>query len=471
MLNIDSGRRDLLIALAGRAVSTFGDEVALVALTLRLQADGARHYEVGLLLAAGIIPLLVLSRPVGRLVDSHDSRHLLVGAGVLEVACTVLLVFVHSVVVIVVLVAVLGAAASVAATTWSALVPRIVGQDHVAEAVSAQQSLNALVMVGAPAVGGLLAGVFGTSLPLAVDAATFVVVTVAAALIGIRRTPAVLGSDGRPARARGGFEILRTDPVLAPLVIGLVVLVLLVGMVDVVLVFLIRGTLHAGAAWYGLAEAAWIAGIVVGSVGAGRLRTERAQTWATIAGAGVTCAALATFAVVPAVWMLVPLSVLGGTGNGYANVCFSTLLVSRTPDAERGRVSASANAAVGGAQGVSLLAGGAVAAVLSPRAIYALAGVLGVAVAIAVAVFHPVQASRTGRQALPRSEEPLTNRAGSAAQQGARCCDEFRPGGASVLVTPPGRRTLLPGTKPYGGRHADRTERIGRFAARPPASR
>ena len=166
MLNISScRRRDLFIALAGRMVSTFGDEVALVALTLRLQADGGRPYEVALLLAAGSIPLLLLSRPVGRLVDSRDSRHLLVGAGLLEVACTVPLVFVHSVAIIVVLVAVLGAAASVAGSTWSALVPRIVGEDHVAEAVSAMQSLNALVAVGAPAVGGLLAGAFGTGLP------------------------------------------------------------------------------------------------------------------------------------------------------------------------------------------------------------------------------------------------------------------------------------------------------------------
>jgi MFS family permease len=197
--------------------------------------------------------------------------------------------------------------------------------------------------------------------------------------------------------------------VLAPLITGLVVVVLLVGMVDVVLVFLIRATLHAGAVWYGVTEAAWIAGIVAGSLGAGVLKAERAQIWAAIAGAGVTCAALAPFAVVPAVWMLVPLSVIGGIGNGYANVCAATLLVSRTADAERGRVSAAAGAALGGAQGVSLLVGGAVAAVLSPRAIYATAGVLGVAVAIAVGVFHATQAARSGRHVLPRPQESLSS--------------------------------------------------------------
>jgi MFS family permease len=105
----------------------------------------------------------------------------------------------------------------------------------------------------------------------------------------------------------------------------------------------------------------------------------------------------------------VPLSVLGGIGNGYANVGASTLLVTRTPDAEPGRMSAAATAAVGGAQGVSLLAGGAVAAVLSPREIYALAGVLGVAVAIALAVFFAARATRTGQHVLPRSKEPLSS--------------------------------------------------------------
>src|SRR5690349_11042820 len=156
MLNIRAGRRDLCIALTGRVVSTFGDGVALVALTLRLQADGAHPYEVGLLLAAGVIPQLVLARPIGRLVDAHDSRRLLVGGGVIEVAATVPLIVLHSVAAIVLLVAILGAAASMTGATWSALMPRVVGEDHLAQAVSAQQSLSILVLVGAPAVGGLL---------------------------------------------------------------------------------------------------------------------------------------------------------------------------------------------------------------------------------------------------------------------------------------------------------------------------
>jgi MFS family permease len=405
MLNIDQGRADLLVSLVGRMVSTFGDEVALVALTLRLQAQGGRPWEVALLLAAGIMPLLVLVRPVGRLTDSHDSRHLLVSAGTTEVACTVPLIFLHSVVAIILLVTVLGAAAAVASATWSALVPRIVGEDHVGQAISAQQSLNALVMVAAPAVGGLLAGTFGTGLPMVVDAVTFVVLTVAAALVRTRRKLPRLDSDA--PLARGGFRIVRTDRVLGPLLVGLAVTILFVGMANVVLVFLIRATLHAGGVWYGLADAAWMTGVVAGSLGGGRVKRESAQTWATIVGAGVACAALAAFAVAPSVWMLLPLSVVGGAGNGYTATCFGTLLVRRTADAERGRVAAAANGAAGGAQGTSLLLGGAIAAALSPRAIYALAGALGAAVAITIGVLNATRSGQMPRGRRSRSDELL----------------------------------------------------------------
>lgn len=386
MLNVGPGRRDLIVALVGRTVSTFGDGVALVALTLRLQADGAHPYEVALLLGGGVVPQLLLARPIGRLADTHDSRRLLVAGGLAEVATTIPLIFLHSVVVILPLVAVLGAATSLTAATWSALIPRVVGEDHLAEAISAQQSLGVLALVGAPAVGGLLAGAFGTGVPVALDVATYVVVTVAAVLVRTRRVPERAPTADGPSRLRSGFAILRADSVLAPLLAGVALVVLLVGMVDVVLVYLVRETLHAGGVWYGVTEASWMAGMVAGSLGAGRVATERGRIRATIAGAALACVGVAGFAVAPSVGILVPLSVLGGVGNGYAGACLSTLLLARTPDSARGRVSAAANAVFGGAQGASLMLGGLVAIVLSPRAIYAVAGLLGLSAAGILAI-------------------------------------------------------------------------------------
>ena len=101
-----------------------------------------------------------------------------------------------------------------------------------------------------------------------------------------------------------------------------------------------------------------MAGMVAGALGAGRIATERGRVRATIAGAAVACAGVAGFAVAPAVAILIPLSVLGGVGNGFAGTSLSTLLIARTPDNARGRVSAAANAVFGSAQGASLLLGG-----------------------------------------------------------------------------------------------------------------
>jgi MFS family permease len=394
MLNNMPGRRDLVIALAGRMVSTFGDGVALVALTLRLQGDGAHPYEVALLLAGGSIPLLLLARPVGRLVDSRDSRLLLVAGGIAEVAVTIPLVFLHSVVPIVLLAAALGGAASLTGATWSALIPRVVGEEHVAEAVSAQQSLRILVLVGAPAAGGLLVGAFGTGVPVALDAASFGVVTVAAALVRTRRAPErVPAHDGS---TRTGLSIIRSDRLLAALIAGVTLVLLMVGMADVVLVYLVRVTLHAGSVWFGVAEASWMAGMAAGSLGAARVRTEGGRVRMTIAGMALACAGVTGFAVAPAMAVLIPFSVLGGIGNGYAGVCLWTLLVTRTPDRARGRVSAAVNAVFGSAQGTALLLGGLAATVLSPRAIYAVAGLLGLAAAGILAVAQTRRAGVAG---------------------------------------------------------------------------
>ncbi len=115
---------------------------------------------------------------------------------------------------------------------------------------------------------GLLAGAFGTGLPLALDAATFGVMTIAAPTVRTRR------GGGRAARRRpagrgGGWAALRRDPLLAPLIAGLAAFVLLGMMVNIVTVYLVRDTLHASAGWYGGLGALWLLGIVAGALASG----------------------------------------------------------------------------------------------------------------------------------------------------------------------------------------------------------
>ncbi|HEY3732641.1 MAG TPA: MFS transporter [Streptosporangiaceae bacterium] len=411
MLNIFGplpGRRDLLVAIAGRSVSVLGDEVALVALMLRLQAAHARPYEIALLLAAGMLPIVLLYGVAGRVADSADSRHILVTASVAQACCCVPLIFARDVPEMIILVALLGTGGAFAQATWQALMPRLAGEDRIAAAVSAQQSGSSLAAVAAPAAGGLLCTSFGTGVPVAVDGATFAVMAVAALTVRIRRRGAAtagLAGPGGPGSKRGGWAILRADAILAPLVVGLTTFALLAMMVNVVLVFLIRGTLHAAPAWYGGLEAIWMLGVIGGALASGRIRTDHVRAQTAFAGTGLIALAFLGYGLAPRVIALVPIAVLGGLGNGMLSSCVATLVVTRTPDGMRGRVSAALNGAVNSASVVSLAAGGGLALLLDPRQIFLVAGSLGLAAGVLVAMRVRKQGTLPGPARVPMAAQ------------------------------------------------------------------
>ncbi len=198
--------RDFLVSLAGRCASRFGDEVAIVALTLRVQAAGGRPYLVALLLAAGLVPSIAAAGLAGRVADSADSRRVLVLATAAQACCCVPLIFTHQVAAMIVLVALLGTGAAFSQATWQALIPRVAGEEHIGAATALQQAAFTLSTILAPAVAGILAGAFGTGVPLALDAVTFGVMTVAALAVRTRRGGAAgrAAPPGRAGRRLGG---------------------------------------------------------------------------------------------------------------------------------------------------------------------------------------------------------------------------------------------------------------------------
>jgi MFS family permease len=316
--------------------------------------------------------------------DSVDSRRVLVTASVAQACCCVPLIFVHQAAAMIVLVALLGTGAAFSQATWQALIPRVAGEENIGAAMALQQTAFTFGTILAPAAAGVLAGTFGTGVPLALDAVTFGAMAVAALGVRTRRGRTGVHGTARPERA-GGWAALRRDPLLARLVLGLAAFVLLGLMVNVVGVFLVRETLHASAAWYGGLEAITMIGLAGGVLACGRISTDAGRARAVAGGAALMSLAMLGYAIAPAVLVLVPLSVLAGVGNGIVNVCVSTLVATRTEEQMRGRVAAALGAILNTASVGSLAAGGALAAVLAPRQVYLLAGALGCAVTVALA--------------------------------------------------------------------------------------
>jgi MFS family permease len=316
--------------------------------------------------------------------DSADSRRVLVTAAAAQACCCVPLIFTHQAAAMIALVALLGTGAAFSQATWQALIPRVAGERHIGTATALQQTAFTLSTILAPAVAGILAGAFGTGLPLALDAATFGVMTAAALAVRTRRGGIRARGAARAERG-GGWAALRRDPLVYPLIVGLAAFVLLGMMVNVVGVFLVIQTMHASAAWYGGLEAIMMTGLAVGALACGRITTDAGRARAVARGAALMSLAMLGFGTAPAVLMLVPLSLLAGTGNGMVNVCVATLVTTRAEERMRGRVAAAMGAVLNGASAASLAAGGALAAVLAPRQVYLLAGGLGCLVTAALA--------------------------------------------------------------------------------------
>jgi MFS family permease len=373
-MSFTPARRDLWLVILAKSASLLGDEVAAVALMLRLQSHGAPPSAIAALLIAAMLPLLLLAGVVGRLVDRVDSRMLLVVSSLTQGALCVLLAYTTDTAAVLALVAALGAGQAVNGATWQALLPAIVGTERLPQAIGMTQAATTIASIVAPALSGILTGLFGARVPLLLDAATFLAITAAGLMITTRHGTATATTTGTKA---GGLRIVRTDPLLLMLFGLLAVFITLGAMVNVVEVFLVRDTLHASTVWYGLVGAVFGLGALTGSLLGGRLRGDialaRAFTWSA---AGLA-AGLAGIAAVPSVAWLLPLVFAAGAANGVLNLALGALVMGRSPAQARGRVGAVLNGVASATQLGAYALGGLLASVLSPRETFAVAGLSG----------------------------------------------------------------------------------------------
>jgi MFS family permease len=376
--------RDLRLMIPARAISSFGDDVALLVLTLRVYSDGRGPWSITLLLLCATVPVVALAPVAGRLVDSMPFRTLAVGAAFWQAACCVALAFVDPLWAVYALVVALQVGHVVANPTWQALTPEIVEGDELGQAVGVSQMLQTVAAVAAPAVAGLLAGAFGYGAPLLIDAATFLVLVSAALGIRSRRTHERASETGIDAPAPAETFSLRRDALLWPLLLGICALVLVGEATNVVEVFLLRGTLGAGNVAFGLVAAALAAGVVLGSMLAGRPAADDVRARRVPVAALVLAVTLGLAGLAPGVWVFAAAWAFLGVSNGYANVDGTTLLLGRTPDFCRGRVLATVNAMIRGSSLVAMVLGGLAGTLLGPRETFVVAGALMAVAAVAL---------------------------------------------------------------------------------------
>jgi MFS family permease len=145
-----------------------------------------------------------------------------------------------------------------------------------------------------------------------------------------------------------------------------------------VAVFYIRATLHGSATVYGLIEAAWTAGMLVGGwVGSWRPGGDRSLSRRLVVLHLATAAVCIVAGRLTGVGWMFPLWFLGGICNGMVNNALAVLVARRVPGASRGRCYAVLAAIASGANLIGFTLGGVLVEQVSPATIISGGGVLG----------------------------------------------------------------------------------------------
>ena len=379
-----------LLALSN-GLSSLGDELALVALTIKVfELSNGSGIAVAAVLLAGIVPLVVFAPFAGLIVDRTETTGTLALASAAQALVAVGLAFAEPVWLVVALSFLLGSVASIASPAVFAIVPTAVDEEDLTEANANMETVRYVGMVVGPLIAGGLAGALGadrgTRAALLLDAITFLVITSAAASLEVRRLPEEVPEEGRAkGEARRGFAFIRRDRVLLIGVTAVATTVLFATMDNVAEVFFANdpGLLNAGNWGYGALAAVWLLGMVVGAgVIARRLSQERlapAVLLSSITGG----AAVAIAALFPHIVLALAMFAVGGVANGVASVSMRSLIHHRVPDQLRGRVFAAYFGVAFAGQLAATALGGALISVLpSSRDVLLIGGVGGTVVGL-----------------------------------------------------------------------------------------
>jgi MFS family permease len=277
---------------------------------------------------------------------------------------------------------------------------------------------NALINVGftaagaaGPALGGVVVAALGVETALFCDAASFVLV--AAVLAMARSLPQV---KAQPEQARSRFlaglgYVKRNRSLWALLVAQAAAFIFFTAVIPIEIVYA-KDTLGAGDSGYGALLSSWGIGMVVGSVlftaFGQRASLKPLLFFSTLA---IGCSYLGLAAAGTLALACIAASV-GGIGNGVQWVSVLSAVQELTVEQFQARVVGLLEASGKAMPGVGFLLGGAIAAILTPRASFLTAG-LGVITVLALAT-PALARARWGekrRPSVPGPDEPVAPQA------------------------------------------------------------
>jgi hypothetical protein len=237
--------------------------------------------------------------------------------------------------------------------------------------------------VAASALGGVLVAVAGARVALTVDVVSFAATAIAVRGVAVTTTAEAVQQPGG-ARLREALRFARARVVVGGLLLGDAFYTVFLAAIAPIEVVFITGTLGAGPDAFGVVLTVWGLGMVAGGATVARVRNAPISTVLGLAAlaTAVACVGMGASLSLEAVlgW-----AVFGGLGNGAYGMSFLTTLQEWTLVAHQTCINVFYELLGSVVLGVGFLIGGVVATALSPRAVYMLAGLGGLAVTLCTA--------------------------------------------------------------------------------------
>jgi MFS family permease len=363
--------------LTSYTVNELGDSIGVVALSLLVfDATGEIAPTAGFFLVAKFLPALLAPALTARL-DQVDPRRALPTLYVLEAGLFAALALIAGGTFSLPLVLLLGLLDGVLAITGRGLTRGAVGATLQPAGLLKEGNalLNlgfALASVGGAALAGVLVAKAGLETALFVDALSFLVIAGLLATARDLRTEHVEPVPWRENFALG-LQFARRHATVRLLLIGQALALVCFTLIVPIEVVYAKESLGTTSAGFGALLSAWGAGIVLGSVVYLGVRHRSALGLILLSSAAIGVAYLG-MAAAQALWVACGLSVLGGTGNGIQWVAVMTGLQEATPPHFQARITGFLESIGAALPGVGYLIGAVIAALVSPRAAYAVAG-------------------------------------------------------------------------------------------------
>jgi MFS family permease len=401
--------RDRRALIAAIGLSSFGDELALVALALRVESLTGSAGMVALLFIVSALPHVLFAPISGWLTDRHETVKTLRWFSLGQALIAAALAFAVNLPLLFVLAFALGALASVTGPSVFALVPLLDEDDDISRTNSKIEIAKYTGWITGPLVAGLVTHQNSASAALLIDAVTFLVLAIGTLSMSIRRLP-VAAEESATDGARAGFAYVARDKLLLLVFLVIGGVVLFAATDNVAEVFFAKDTIGQVSA-YGVLASTWMAGMVVGAIVARRISGDRAPTWiflAAIGGGAALIAAAVSGALIPAALLFA----VAGVGNGIVNVAARTLVHARVPSSLHGRVFAAYMGLASSTQIVATAFGGALVGVVGGQQALVIGGVGTLAVGLIGLVgllLVPTDAARVVVVTEPE-EEPAVSR-------------------------------------------------------------